>query len=122
LFGEKAQSTASSFKQAEAGDPIVCQAVINRTQRHSTAKERSRATRKDFGMAKSLFVSSGNQMDELLPHLLSFPPHPPPVHQLADEEYEDRVLRLLYTLKSTSSKVLASGTSGGGDLLDVGCF
>ena len=101
------------------GSPISCQPGIQSPECYSTSEEATKVVSEILDMAKSLLNGSGKKMDDLLRHLLAFPPHPPPIQPLADEEYEDRVLKLIYTLKTTPAKVLASGTSGGGDLLDV---
>ena len=64
----------------------------------------------------SLFSDS---MDELLPHLLSFPPHPPPPQPLSDVDYDRNIRGLVQTLNQVAASKLTSGVSGGGDLLDV---
>ena len=58
-------------------------------------------------------------MDQLLPQLLSFPPHPPPTQKLYDQEYDRHILSLVKLLNETSASKLVKGVSGGGDLLDV---
>lgn len=64
----------------------------------------------------SLFSDS---MDELLPHLLSFPPHPPPPQPLSNVDYDRHIRGLVQTLNQVAASKLTSGVSGGGDLLDV---
>ncbi|KAI4135382.1 MAG: hypothetical protein LQ347_000712 [Umbilicaria vellea] len=58
-------------------------------------------------------------MDELLPHLLSFPPHPPPPQPLSNVDYDRNIKILVQTLNQVAASKLASGVSGGGDLLDI---
>ena len=60
-------------------------------------------------------------MDSLLPQLLSFPPHPPPIMPLPDAEADRGFRRIVKLLNEVPAKKLTSGLSGGGggDLLDV---
>ncbi|KAL9122363.1 MAG: hypothetical protein Q9187_001080 [Circinaria calcarea] len=58
-------------------------------------------------------------MDELLAHLLTFPPHPPPPQPLPDIEYDKQIRALVQLLNHTSASKLTSGMSSGDDLLDV---
>jgi len=58
-------------------------------------------------------------MDDLLPLLLSFPPHPPPPHPLSDDEYDRQIRGLLQVLNQTPGNRLTGKIAGGGDLLDV---
>lgn len=58
-------------------------------------------------------------MDDLLPRLLSFPPHPPPSQKLSDLEYDSQIKTLVKLLTETSASKLVKGVAGGGDLLDV---
>ncbi|MCJ1389811.1 hypothetical protein MMC18_002668 [Xylographa bjoerkii] len=58
-------------------------------------------------------------MDDLLPQLLSFPPHPPPLQKLSDYEYHRQIKALAHLLHDTSASKLVKGVAGGGDLLDV---
>ena len=58
-------------------------------------------------------------MDELLAHLLTFPPHPPPPQPLPDIEYDKQIRALVQLLNQTSASKLTSGMSSGDDLLDV---
>ena len=58
-------------------------------------------------------------MDELLPKLLSFPPHPPPQHPLSDHAYDEGIKGQIQTLKGISESKLLQDTSGGENPLDV---
>ncbi|KAI9878808.1 MAG: hypothetical protein M1830_010492 [Pleopsidium flavum] len=58
-------------------------------------------------------------MDDLLPLLLSFPPHPPPAHPLSNEEYDRQIRTLLQVLNQTPGSRLIGKIAGGGDLLDI---
>lgn len=58
-------------------------------------------------------------MDNILPQLLSFPPHPPPITPLSDAEYDKQIRGVIQLLNETPAKKLTTGVSGGGDLLDV---
>ena len=58
-------------------------------------------------------------MDELLPQLLAFPPHPPPPQPLSDITYDKQIRALVQLLNQTSASKLVGGVSGGGNLLDV---
>lgn len=58
-------------------------------------------------------------MDEFLPHLIAFPPHPPPDQPLPDSQYEPQIKALLQTLNKIPAKLLTGGVKGGVDLLDV---
>lgn len=58
-------------------------------------------------------------MDAILPQLLSFPPHPPPVTPLPDADYDKQIKLLVQLLNKTPANQLTAGVSGGGDLLDV---
>ena len=59
-------------------------------------------------------------MDDLLPLLLSFPPHPPPKPPLSNEEYDRQIRTLLQILNQTPASRLTGKLAGGGDLLEVG--
>ena len=61
-------------------------------------------------------------MDELLPKLLSFPPHPPPQTPLSDHAYDEGIKALYNTLKNLSETKLLTQTSGGESVLDVRRF
>jgi hypothetical protein len=58
-------------------------------------------------------------MDAILPQLLSFPPHPPPVTPLPDADYDKQIKIVVQLLNKTPANQLTAGVSGGGDLLDV---
>ncbi|MCJ1477882.1 hypothetical protein MMC13_006555 [Lambiella insularis] len=58
-------------------------------------------------------------MDDLLPRLLSFPPHPPPLQKLSDVEYDKQIKALVKLLTETSASKLVRGVAGGGDLLEI---
>ncbi|KAH0538475.1 hypothetical protein FGG08_004924 [Glutinoglossum americanum] len=58
-------------------------------------------------------------MNELLPQLLSFPPHPPPLHPISDFEYDKQIRCLVQLLNKQPASLLISGVRGGGDLLDI---
>ena len=58
-------------------------------------------------------------MDSLLPQLLAFPPHPPPVTPLLDVEYDRQIKSLLQSLKNVSATKLTENVPSGGNLLDV---
>ncbi|KAI9707352.1 MAG: hypothetical protein M1836_000312 [Candelina mexicana] len=58
-------------------------------------------------------------MDELLPQLLSFPPHPPPAQPLPDEQYDRQIKHLAQILNQTPANKLVGSVAGGGDLLDI---
>ena len=57
-------------------------------------------------------------MDDLLPQLLAFPPHPPPLQKLSGFEYSRQIKAVAHLLHETSASKLATGVVGG-DLLDV---
>ena len=60
-------------------------------------------------------------MDSLLPQLLAFPPHPPPLLPLPDVEVDRGLRRIVKLLNELPAKKLTAGLSGGGggDLLEV---
>jgi len=58
-------------------------------------------------------------MDELLPKLLSFPPHPPPPKPISDHQYDERIKEQIDTCKRISDTKLLQQTSGGEQVLDV---
>ena len=58
-------------------------------------------------------------MDAILPQLLSFPQHPPPITPLSDTEYDKQIKNVLLLLSKTPANQLTAGVSGGGDLMDV---
>jgi COP9 signalosome complex subunit 3 len=58
-------------------------------------------------------------MDELLPRLLAFPPHPPPPKQLSDSQYDEAIRNQITTIGKIADKNLLLQTSGGENALDV---
>lgn len=58
-------------------------------------------------------------MDELLPKLLTFPPHPPPQNPLSDGNYEDGIKAQISAVRKISEKNLLHQTSGGESPLNV---
>ena len=58
-------------------------------------------------------------MDELLPKLLSFPPHPPPPQKLSDITYDKNIRELIEQLNKVSASKLTGGVKGGDDFLDA---
>lgn len=58
-------------------------------------------------------------MDAILPQLLSFPPHPPPVTPLSDAEFDKQIKIVVQLLNQTPANKLTAGVIGGGDLLNV---
>ena len=58
-------------------------------------------------------------MESILPKLLSFPPHPPPITPLSDTDYDAQIKGVLQLLSETSARKLTAGVAGSGDLLDV---
>jgi hypothetical protein len=58
-------------------------------------------------------------MDKLLPSLLSFPVHPPPIQPLSDEHYDEIIKSQVKYIKKLPAKTLLQKTSGGEDILDV---
>lgn len=61
----------------------------------------------------------GGNMDDLLPKLLVFPPHPPPAIPLSDAQYEDGIKSQINYVSRLSDKQLMAQTSGGEGPLDV---
>ncbi|KAL3424639.1 COP9 signalosome complex subunit 3 [Phlyctema vagabunda] len=58
-------------------------------------------------------------MDELLPQMLAFPPHPPPLKPLSDDKYDEAIRSQVTLLSKCSEKDLLGKTSGGEDTLEV---
>lgn len=58
-------------------------------------------------------------MDQVLPPLLAFPPHPPPVTPLPDSEYDKQIKSLVQHLNVLSANKLTAVVPGEGNLLDV---
>lgn len=58
-------------------------------------------------------------MDDLLPKLLTFPPHPPPHSPLSDASYDEGIKAQISVVRKLSEKNLLQHTSGGESSLDV---
>ena len=58
-------------------------------------------------------------MDAILPQLLAFPPHPPPVTPLPDADFDKQIKIVVQLLNQTPASKLTAGVHGGGDLLNV---
>jgi COP9 signalosome complex subunit 3 len=58
-------------------------------------------------------------MDELLPKLLAFPPHPPPKTPISDAQYDEGIKSQISAVSKISDKHLLQQTSGGENVLDV---
>lgn len=58
-------------------------------------------------------------MDELLPKLLAFPPHPPPPTPLSDSQYDAGIKSHIAALERISEKSLVQSTPSGATALDV---
>ncbi len=58
-------------------------------------------------------------MDDLLPKLLSFPPHPPPQVPLSDQQYDEGIKEQIEVVKRIPDSKLMQQTSGGEHILDV---
>ncbi|KFX99021.1 hypothetical protein V490_01991 [Pseudogymnoascus sp. VKM F-3557] len=58
-------------------------------------------------------------MDKLLPLLLSFPVHPPPIQPLSDEQYDEGIKSQVKNLRKLPGKTLLQATSGGEDVLNI---
>ena len=59
-------------------------------------------------------------MDDILPKLLHFPPHPPPPTPMSDAQYEEAVIKHISVVSSIPDKSLMLHTSGDENPLDVG--
>jgi hypothetical protein len=59
------------------------------------------------------------KMDDLLPKLLAFPPHPPPQNPLSDSSYDDGIKAQISVVRKISEKSLLQQTSGGESPLNV---
>jgi hypothetical protein len=59
------------------------------------------------------------KMDNLLPNLLSFPPHPPPPNPMSDHAYDSGIRDQIDYVKKLSDSKLLQQTSGGENVLDV---
>jgi hypothetical protein len=62
------------------------------------------------------------KMDDLLPKFLAFPPHPPQVHPLSDERYDEAIKSQIEAVKKMTDTKLLQQTSGGENPLDVCAF
>ncbi|CAG8982397.1 hypothetical protein HYALB_00007519 [Hymenoscyphus albidus] len=58
-------------------------------------------------------------MDEILPKLLAFPPHPSPLTPLSDAAYEEGIKSQIATVKSLSEAKLIQKTSSDENALDI---
>jgi len=64
-------------------------------------------------------LNSTVKMDNLLPNLLSFPPHPPPPNPMSDHAYDQGIREQIDFVKKLTDKKLLDHTSGGENVLDV---
>lgn len=60
-------------------------------------------------------------MDQLLPKLLAFPPHPPPKNPITDAQYDEGIKAQINTLSNMAESKLLQKTAGGENVLDVSC-
>jgi COP9 signalosome complex subunit 3 len=58
-------------------------------------------------------------MDDLLPVLLSFPPHPPLPHPVSDQQYDEGIRSQVEAVKKVSHRNLLQVTSSGEHILNV---
>ncbi|KAH8685727.1 hypothetical protein BGZ60DRAFT_99862 [Tricladium varicosporioides] len=58
-------------------------------------------------------------MDDLLPKLLSFPPHPPPPNGISDQQYEEGITTQISAIRNIADHRLLQQTSGGENVLDI---
>lgn len=58
-------------------------------------------------------------MDDLLPKLLSFPPHPPPPNPLSVVQYDEGIKAQISAIKGIPEGKLLQQTSSGENALDV---
>ncbi|TVY83781.1 COP9 signalosome complex subunit [Lachnellula suecica] len=58
-------------------------------------------------------------MDDLLPKLLAFPPHPPPSIPLTDTQYDEGIKSHISTVKGMADSKLLLRTSSGDGVLDL---
>jgi COP9 signalosome complex subunit 3 len=65
------------------------------------------------------FLPSTINMDELLPHLLAFPPHPAPQTLLSDSSYDEGIKAQISAVRKIPDKNLLEETSGGESPLNV---
>lgn len=73
-----------------------------------------RTTNTHYLVAYSTF-----KMDNILPSILSFPPHPAPLVPLSDSQYDAGIKSQIETLKKIPEKILLQSTTGGESPLDV---
>jgi COP9 signalosome complex subunit 3 len=58
-------------------------------------------------------------MDDLLPVLLSFPPHPPLPHPVSDQQYDEGIRSQIEGVKKVSQRNFLQVTSSGEHILNV---
>jgi hypothetical protein len=58
-------------------------------------------------------------MDDLLPKLLAFPPHPPPLKPISDHQYDEGIREQIDMCKKISESKFLQQTSGGEQVMDV---
>jgi COP9 signalosome complex subunit 3 len=58
-------------------------------------------------------------MDDLLPVLLSFPPHPPLPHPVSDQQYDEGIRSQIESVKRVPPRNLLQVTSSGEHILNV---
>jgi COP9 signalosome complex subunit 3 len=58
-------------------------------------------------------------MDDVLPKLLTFPPHPPPQPPLSDSSYDEGIKAQISAVRKIAEKSFLQQTSGGEGPLDV---
>lgn len=58
-------------------------------------------------------------MDDLLPQILSFPPHPPPQIPLSDRQFDSAIRDQIDAVKKIKAAKFLEKTLGGANLLDV---
>lgn len=59
-------------------------------------------------------------MDELLPVLLSFPPHPAPPNPLSDQQYDEGIRSQVESVRKVPARALLQATASGEHILNVG--
>lgn len=84
-------------------------------------QQSSRALQRDRHRAANMSVL-GQSMDDLLPKLLAFPPHPPPQTPLSDFQYDEGIRNQISTVGKIPEKNLLPQTSGGENALDVSFY
>jgi hypothetical protein len=72
-----------------------------------------------FNFTPSLSPNRNDKMDELLPKLLSFPPHPPRPTSMSDHLYDESIKEQIEAVKKIQQSKLLLQTSGGEHVLDV---